>query len=184
MTSLNKLQVTHPLWPLIIFFKFVTLLKPGSSPRTKPRLSITPLHSCFSFLASVMISRPLSLSSPPELNHPTKMTGVSSNGCSNTYIQLATCRCPSLQTPYQPSFGMSMLHIRRTTIARGIRAVSSPLDMVLLQVHPPNKKSLPKVRLRVNSSDSMTNPVTSYGHDISSKLKGMPSPLILSSKTT
>jgi hypothetical protein len=53
----------------------------------------------------------------------------------------------------------------------GPQAAFLPLAKAQPPVHLPNKKSLPKAPLKQNSLVSMTNQVTFYGHDISSKLK-------------
>lgn len=62
-----------------------------------------------------------------------------------------------------------MHHIRSMTIARVTRVPSSRLGPVPSSVHRTNKKSTPKVLPNQNSLPCMINPVTFYGHAISSK---------------
>ncbi len=57
------------------------------------------------------------------------------------------------------------------TIANVTQAAFLPSAKAQPPVLLPNKKSFPKAPLKKNSLVSMTNQVTFYGHNISSKLK-------------
>jgi hypothetical protein len=133
--------------------------------------TITPRHNFFSFHLFVVISKQLWLFSLLASKHQMKMTGEYWNGSKNIYHPLVTFIVRFLLTLLLTSNGMLMPPIRLMMIAMVTQAAFLPLAKAQPPVLLQNKKSLPKAPLKQNSLVSMTNQVTFYRHDVSSKLK-------------